>query len=303
MATIGINTNTQLDLFELLQDSALEACSNLAKICDGGEPIHRELRQKFLAAVADIETVTIEALATTAGAFVIKDGHLKVAEAPVSRLLTVIVSDIETRIDQDKPAIDGEEIPKLLERVFIQYVLHELRHRTQGLCEYSEVQMLKNLAGPAAIAEYDTFADRDAAMAVAVMYAEDGSRAAFLRSFREALLFSTDYFFQTFPIPADRPDKIARVMSILFMAARLAKRDLSGKLVEDGARPLDAALFVSLSTPKKQLAIHRGEPSRELLGVANDEDGVGQLMEQICDGDFESALETSIRIIKRLDLG
>jgi hypothetical protein len=91
-------------------------------------------------------------------------------------------------------------------------------------------------------------------------------------------------------------------MAILFMAARLTKRDLSHTVIEKEGFPLDAALYVTLSSPNKRLAIHRGEPSRELLGVANDEDGVGELMSQICDGDFDAALETSIRIIEGLDL-
>lgn len=302
MATADANTIPQLDLFEFLEAGATGACKRLTKLCDGPGELNRELKRKFHAAVADVEFVTIEALAETAGAFVFKDGRLAIAEEPISHLLTVILNDLEARFDDGRVSVEKHEIPKMLERVVVEYMLHEVRHRTQGLAEFSDVQALKAIAGASVMAEYDTFADRDAALAMAALYAEDESRSAFLRSFREALFFSTTYFFQVFPIPANRPDKIARAMAILFMAARLAKRDLVEPVAEVDGRRLDMPLHVSLSTSQKKLAIHRGEPSKELLGVANDWDGVGELMTQICGGDFDSALETSIRIMDNFDL-
>lgn len=291
MATTGTKTLGQLDLFDLLQDRATRACKRLTAICEGNEPLHKELSAKFLAAVADVELVTIEALAGSAGAFIFDNGHLKIAEAPVSKLLAIVLNEVERELDEGKASIGETDIPLLLERVFVEYVLHEVRHRTQGLAEFEDVQALKSVAGPAAMSEYDTLADRDAAMALATLYAEDDSRGAYLSAFRDALFFSSKFFFQIFPIPASRPDKVARAMAILFMAARLAKRDLSHTVIERPDRPLDAPLHVSLSSSQKRLAIHLGEPSKRLLGIANDEDGVGDLISQICDGDYDAALE------------
>jgi hypothetical protein len=302
MATADVQTNLQLDLFDLLQTGAAGACSRLAAYCRADGPHSCELKGKFYGAVADVERVTIEALAKASGAFVVQDGHLRIAEAPIPRLLNVVVRDLNKRLAEGDPSLEQDEVPRILERVFVQYVLHEVRHRTQGLANLSDVQTLRAIAGAGAMLDYDVQADRDAALASAALYASDESRAAFLAAFREALFFSTQYFFEVFPIPAERPDKIARAMAILFMAARLAKRDLGQPTVEDDSLPLDATLYVSLSAPTKSMAIHRGEPTRELLGFANDADGVGTLMEQICNGDMGGALSTSIKIADKLQL-
>lgn len=292
----------QLDLFSFLECGAADACKKLATAVTGSAAIPAEVRNKFYKAVVDVEAVTIRTLASTNGAFVIEGSTMLVSEEPVAKLLTVILNEVAQDLEGNEPSLSESEIPLLLEKVFIQYVFHELRHRSQGLAGLANVRILRDVAGPHVMSEYDVMADRDAALAVASIYAEDETRASFLRAFREALFFSTKYFFQVFPIPQDRPDKIARAMAILFMAARLAKKDLLGSVEENEDRPLDASLYVTLSTQNKKLAIHRGEPSRELLGFADNDDGVGDLIDQICDGNFGSAMETSIKILDLLDL-
>ena len=302
MATTDTEATAQLDLFDYLQTCAVDACSELTSYChtDGSHSV--ELSEKFLRAVADVERVTIESLAESVGAFSVEGGTLRIAEGPVAKLLAAVVSKYEQSLLDNASSVEADELPVLLERVFIEYVFHEVRHRTQGLGLHGDVQALKSIAGKAAMTEYDVLADRDAALASAAIYADDESRAAFLKAFREALFFSTSYFFDVFPIPAERPDKIARAMAVLFMAARVAQRDFSTEVIEDQSLPLDATLYVSLSAPTRSLAIHRGEPSRQLLGIANDQDGVADLMDQICSGNMEAALETSISIASKLKL-
>ncbi len=302
--TVKIDESVQLDLLDLLETRGLAACKKLNAICSDPHFAHIELRRKFLGAIRDIERVTIERLARARGAFEVHDGVLRISETPIAHLLTVIVNDIEHQIDSGAVAIDAVDVPDLLERVFAQYIFHELRHRTQGLTQHSDVQALKALGAADLVADYDVLADRDAACAVATVYAKDGTRNAYLSTFKEALFFSTNYFFQVFPIPSSRPDKIARAMSVLFMAARLAVRDLNDNdtVEENSEFPLDAPLKVTISTKDKMLAVHLGEPSPRLLGFANDDDGVGDLMDQITHGQFNEAIETSTRIMGRMKL-
>ncbi|MCW2351202.1 hypothetical protein [Sphingobium sp. B12D2B] len=302
--TVESNEAIQLELFDLighLQDASLRACQKLAGLCSTGKPAHAELSRKFRSCVTDIDRVVIEALTDAQGAFIVQSGILRVAEDPISRLLTIVLNEVEQLIDANAKSVDGNEIPELLERLVVQYVFHELRHRTQGLSRYEDIQKLKGLDS-SIVSDYDVFADRDAASAVAMIYAKDESRATYLELFRDALFFSTNYFFQVFPVPVNRPDKVARAMAILFMAARLARCNFENGVQEDVEFPLDAPLHVSLSMKTKKLAIHIGEPSRELLGTADNDDGVGELIDQICAQDFGSAIETSTRLMNKLQL-
>jgi hypothetical protein len=134
---------------------------------------------------------------------------------------------------------------------------------------------LKASAGPVAMAELDVFADHDAAVAYAALYAEGGTRAEFLKSFQEALFLSSAYFFKVFRPTPDRPDKLARAIGVLLMAARLSGRELKDPIAENEALPLDAALYATLSVGQNQLAVYKAEPSREFLAVAKDGGGGG----------------------------
>lgn len=284
-------------LLEHLERRAEATCRKIVALCSNSGPVAAELQDKFHAAVADIERVSIEALERTEGAFVVEDGVLRIAAAPVSRLLQVVLDDLRSR-----SGLASEEFPEFLERVFMDYVLHELRHRTQGVGEYSTIQQLKSLAGRVTVAEVDLFADRDAAFAYAAIFASGPGRAEFLESFREALFLSSAYFYKVFPVSAARPDKIARAIGVLLMAARLAGMDPLADVKENPKLPLDTPLYVKLATSHKELAIFQGEPSVRLLGVANDTDGVGALVSDVKQGRFDAALTRAIRIAKKLNL-
>jgi len=153
------------------------------------------------------------------------------------------------------------------------------------------------------MAELDVLADRDAAWAYAsVRVGWGNNRVEFLESFREALFLSSAYFFRVFPVTPTRHDKIERAIGVLLMAARLANRQFNSALAERPDLPLDAPLSAVLSSKRNSLAIYKGEPSKRLLGVANDADGVVELVADVTNGQFDSALRRSVDLMDRLNL-
>ena len=301
-----MDTDVRIDatLIARLETRAAATCAKLVDLCGGSDAIAAELQKKYLAAVADVEHVTIETLATDHGAFLVDEGRLRISEEPIARLLIFALEDIRGRATDDPAERYPDEIPELLERVFVDYILHELRHRTQGIGDYNIVQQLGNAGGKDVIAEFDVVADRDAAFTYAAIHAEGDGRNEFLASFKEALFLSCAYFFPVFRPSIDRPDKIARAIAVLLMAARLSDKALNDPIVEGDALPLDAPLFATLSLGENQLAIYKAEPSKRLLAVATDRagDGVSDLVAKVCDGDFDSALEKSVALMGRLRL-
>lgn len=286
-----------------LERRANETCERLHQLCKGSDALAMELAEKFLAAVADVERITIESIAQGSGAFLVENGTVRFDEEPVAKLLEFVIKDVAGQ-SEGGHTLAPEEIPDLLEKVFVTYVLHELRHRTQGVQKYSAVRELKNIAGQGAMAEFDVLADRDAVYAFAAVENSSGSRIDFLSAFREGLFLSTAYFFRVFKPTPDRPDKLARVIGVLLMAARLSGRDLSEPVVERDDLRLDAPLMVKLSTGRNQLAIYKAEPSKRLLAVAKDEagDNVSGLVADVEQGCFDAALTKSVALMGRLRL-
>lgn len=289
-------------LGERLGAAALRTFRTLVTLGASDEDQAAEMQDKFHSAVSDIVEVRIQSIPTSAGTFYVDNGVLYVSEGPVAQIFYTVTEEYQKRIAANDAVIESGELPKLLEMVFVDFLLHEVRHRTQGIEDYDVVQRLKAAAGRSAMAEIDTYADRDAAWAYASAEAGWTSRKAFLEKFREALFLSGDYYFKVFPIAGDRHDKIERVAAVLLMAARLAPLNLSNELIERPDLPLDAALSVALSSKRNALAIYRAEPSKRLLGVANDADGVVELVADIRAGRFDTALEKSVGLMSRLKL-
>lgn len=299
---MATRVTTHVSLLARLESRAAATCAKILDLCLGSDAIAAELQDKFHEAVSDVKRVRITALDERRGAFFVDGDLLILNEEPIAKLLAYVLADVEGRAERHSECMLPDEVPELLERVFVDYILHELRHRTQGLGDHGTVDALKAVAGAKSMADMDVFADRDAAFASASINAEGGSREEFLSSFREALFYSSAYFFKVFPPTPDRPDKLERAIAVLLMAARLAAQDLERPVKESADFPLDAPIVVSLSTPQNQLAIFKAEPSKRLLGVANDADGVGDLVADIKLGDFDSALERSVGLMGKLNL-
>ncbi|MBW6527195.1 hypothetical protein KZ813_10120 [Sphingomonas sp. RHCKR7] len=293
--------DVQIDLLGRLEDGAAKACAKLTSYTCGDGAHAAELNGKFYDAVASVGSVTIKSLAASAGAFMLNGGVLAIDEEPVSRILSAVVEVVRREFDERGEVLDVSELPALLERVFVTYLFHEIRHTSQGLSLHGNVKELKSIAGPSVMAEYDALADRDAALAFSAIYAESDTRESLLATLREALFYSTQFFFRAFPVPENRPDKIARAMAVLFMAARLVDEKSSGIPEENSEFPLDSPLYVTLSACRRKLAIHRGEPFKTLIGFANDEEGVSALSSHICKGEMVAALALATEIMKKVE--
>lgn len=289
-------------LVERIKGAAMRTFRTLVALGRADAPQAAEMQDKFYPAVCDLIEVRIEAIPERHGSFYVADGILFVSEQSVSHLLYAVTDEYKKRFRQDETALRPDELPALLEKVFVDFLLHEVRHRTQGVEDFDVVQRLKAAAGRSAMAEIDVYADRDAAWAYASAEVGWDDRARFLEKFREALFLSGDYYFKEFPIISQRHDKIERAISVLLMAARLALVDFSRGFNERADLPLDAGLFVSLSAQRNALAIYRGEPSKRLLGVANDVDDVNLLVRDIASGQFDSALTRSVSLMRHLKL-
>jgi hypothetical protein len=254
-----------------------------------------ELQDKFLPAIHDIEEVVVDQIEPCFGAFKVEGSRLTIAVDPIIRLLAFVAKDLATA-----PPLQQDEILRLYDKVFLVYLLHETRHRTQGVGLYPDVQALKKIAGSASMSEIDVLADRDAAFAYGLVQADGRGRRDYLVAFQEAIWFSITYYFKAFPFANDRVDKLARVCAIYIMAARLAVADLGNKL-ESSDFPLDAPIQVKLSGCKG-VAIFRAEPSLKLLAADNDADLIPRLLAAARAGQVEEALMYASRTVLRFRL-
>lgn len=290
---------SNVEIVEDLQDRLLagieDSLSQLSACMSGDDALAKELEQKFGEAVADISRVKFVAVGPGNGSFFVKGGDLQVAEGPVSKLLYAVIDDL--KFGKKNPALDFDELIGLFNKVIRGYVFHELRHRTQGLELYERVGDVRATGGNMVMAQIDAQADRDAAVAAAAV---DGfsNREQFLNAFQEALFLSTAYYFRVFPIPTNRPDKVARALGVLLMLARLAASHSPVGFREDSKFPLDAPLFAFLHKDRKLLTIWRGEP-QILLGHSNDEGEISELCDDVIAGRFEKAISRCVSLLRR----
>lgn len=300
--TSSVTVSEAKPLVHRLKSVALRTFQSLIALSHSESDCAAEVQDKFYAAVSDIVDIRIEQLPNEAGTFYVSEGVLYLSEVPVAQILLTATEDFERRYGANKSTVSAKELPRLLEKVFIDFLLHEIRHRTQGVGAYDAVQNLKAVAGRSAMSELDSNSDRDAAWAYASVEAGWSDRSRFLEKFREALFLSSDYYFRVFPVTASRHDKIERAISVMLMAARLARVNFDEPITERADLPLDAVLSVVMASNKRALAIYRGEPSKRLLGVANDTDDVSGLVADITAGRYDVALQRSVGIMSRLNL-
>ncbi len=284
-------------LLRQLEQALLDVCKRLTALCSSGNADAAELQDKFLPAVANIQKVFIGPLDPNMGSFSNESGILLLKEEPVIALMRFVLADIRSKM-RDGYHLASAEIPLLLERALADYMLHELRHESQGIGNYQDFRMAREIAGAEVVCDMDVQADRDAAFAYGKVYGGDDSRAGYLDCFREALFLSSSYYFNVFKF-VSRPEKRNRAIAIMMMIARVANIPDFSQVSERPDLPLDAPLFVR--TKQSSLAIMHGSPAGRLLGAANDAH-VGQLVHQLDRGQYEEALQTSVLIAERFGL-
>lgn len=285
------------ELAEFAQDALKRVSAIMAE--DGTVP--SRLKKAYAGAISDIKTVSIKPLVETAGAFRVDQNELIVSENHVVRIIDAVNVEMMRRYSMGEVIVSVEEIRSVYQQVFITFVMHELRHRTQGVEHLDEVSSLKRLATPSAMVRLDVNADADAATACAAIFGSYAQRREYLRAFQSAIALSLEYFFQAFPVSEAKHHKMERAAGIFIMAGRLALAELADHLSEDPSLPLDTPLWVSLSLDKFRLSLHRGDKYPDLIAVAND-DQVPRLAKNIEAGDFEAALGDAIVLVKTMEI-
>jgi hypothetical protein len=299
----GSQVETEASLLNRLEQQGIAACREIITLCNDDDAIACELQDKFHPAVADITRIEHAELSPHEGAFVVQNGTLALNLQPVLSLMHFTMEDIRARILGSDVAPEPREIMEAQNRVFLVYLLHELRHRTQGIGAYGLVGQLKNVAGRESMAKLDLAADRDAAYAFAAITAGKSDRRAFLEAYKEALFYSGAYYFKVFSLGSGRPDKTARAIGNSLMCARFAHNDHFDDMTACvGKLPLETSLYVELAPSQDRLVLFQGEPSSRVLGIANDGQTVSRLVAAVNDGDFDDALVQSYKLMKGLRL-
>ena len=151
------------------------------------------------------------------------------------------------------------------------FLLHEVRHSSQGVGNYADVQRIK-IRSETLVGQFDLNADRDAAHGYALLRAID-ERASdvetYLKYFSEALFFMGQYCFPAFKIPLSKPHKVTRALGLTLMLVRyiLADRDNAVLKVHCAHLPLDAVLVPELSADWGRLTLFAYSPDHELVAI------------------------------------
>lgn len=258
-----------------------------------------DLDGKFRPALDDIVKVEIRDLPEESGAFTVSDGVMSLNEADVARLFSYAITDMKSQLINSGNQIDAEEIRQTLEDALCLFSLHELRHRTQGVGNYSVVQLLKKIDGREHISKFDIQADRDAALALAATKAHSSDCDDFLEAYQNALYYSVKYFFKIYPANRGRLDKTCRVAALLLMLARLQiyRAGVQNKEIDP-----TSALHVKISADRTSIAVFENEPFERLLIASNDLVGLPDFVELIETGEIDKAYGESVRLAVRLGL-
>ena len=253
--------------------------------------------RKFVLPFKQIQRFEFDTISSGA-AYELRDGVMTMNTAHVQNLLEAIVNDVDTAAYRLK---DGE-IGRLVRLAVELFILHEVRHTSQGVGDYADVQKLKALSEKL-VGQFDLLADRDAAQAYALLRATEKKKSNYndyVRHFGEALFFMGQYCFPAFKAPLTKPHKVARALGLTMMLARIA---LWHELGHDAKRadrlPLDTPLMPEIASDWTKITIFAFNPDLQLVAIAVEVDP--EQLENICErldkGNFDYVLVDVIKLI------
>lgn len=229
---------------------------------------------------------------------------MKVNTGHVVGILNAIISDLQSVEDK----LHSREIGRLVRLTIELFLLHEVRHFSQGIENYPDVQRLKNQS-EMLVGEFDLHADRDAAHGYALLRAvEEGASdvESYLRYFAEALFFMGQFCFPAFKTPLAKLHKVFRALGITLMLARYALADREGTVLKThfGHLPLDAVLMPEISADWSKLTIFAHSPDLELVTIDCEVDPeiIRSICERLDSGNFSLVLEDAIRLLRRIQI-
>lgn len=169
----------------------------------------------------------------------------------VMRLNAAHVAAIEARIETFRLGgslagmLNSEDVAQLRREAVEIFVLHELRHFSQGIANFEDVQAVKATEGSLFLAKLDLIADNNAARVWAWLNAcEEGDTTprGFLFHYLDALTFICATCVTAFGAPLSKPAKVSRALGLYLMLARLV-------LARDHFEPAEPSLGFLLDTP------------------------------------------------------
>jgi hypothetical protein len=266
------------------------------------ERIAPGFNQRFVIPFKEIKRIEFKEI-TSGAAFEIEDGFMTMNTGHIRGLLLEIVTDVDNSPHQ----LQESEIGRLVRLAIELFILHEVRHLSQGVDEYESVQKLKIIAEKL-VGQFDLIADRDAAHAYALLRGAEKKKSNFgdyIRHFGEALFFMGQFCFPAFKTPLNKPHKVARALGLTMMLARIA---LAQTLGYDAKRansmPLDTALMPEIAPDWAKITIFAFNPDLHLVAIAVEVDPI--MLESICerldDGNFEYLLVDVIKLIRSFPL-
>lgn len=156
-----------------------------------------------------------------------------------------------------------------------QLVVHELAHVSAGLIAFSDVQVLKALAGPNALGEDDLQADIAAAKICSrleMLRAQEKRRPNYATRLLQQLLVMGSYALPAFGAPSDKPHKRRRFLGLAMMAARIHGFLEQGGQLRPGELAFDIPIYPLVDPGKGQILLSTFSPQRTILGSATEVD-------------------------------
>lgn len=203
-------------------------------------------------------------------------------------------------------ACDNPEKVSLFESILRLFMLHELRHITQGLASYDDVQALKGIGQDDLIAQYDFTADVDATKAFAVFQCVatgDLSSRAFIRSFKTGLYLHVFHCIPLFGFRKSKPAKMGRAMGLVLMLARLSllERLTMAHVDTSRLRPVTDGLFVRPNDTFLEASIQwlSGAPALASVECEFAPGWLLDLADAIEAHDMERALQVALKYLQR----
>jgi hypothetical protein len=228
--------------------------------------------------------------------------HIAMMESAVREIL-----DEETRgIPDANDRLALGEVNALIRQAIGCYVIHEVRHISQGIALYEDVSALKEV-NAGIIGALDLQADVEAARAYALMTvsaAGDQSIEAYLEAFAEAIYFMGRFNFRSFGVPMAKPWKVARALGLTMMLARIATARSEGRAVEihSSGLPLDTPLLPAISEQFDIIVVQAYDGLTVVVTGKVPSDWLRTVCEMLGTAPFEKTLEEVVRLNRYLSI-
>lgn len=262
---------------------------------------------RFIVPIKRITAFHFAVIGTGAAYVLDEAGVMTVNVSHIVGMLARIADDVEADalVSPAERRLAPTEFGRLMRLAVEVFLLHEIRHISQGISEYGTVQKLKAASAKPIIGTLDLIADRDAAYAYALLQsieARDISVKVYLQHFAEALFFGLTYGFPAFKV--DQPHKTARALGIAMMLARVVAAQRAGTLEaqQESMLPLHTTLIPHIDPTETAIAVLATTPDLRLVTIEAELDRatVQHLCARLDSGESMPVLEETMQLMRSM---